>query len=367
MLKRNIITVVIALLLSAASNNAFGHDIEVKNYDGVTIYYNYINDGTELEVTYKTNTYNSYSGIVVIPEEITYMNRTRKVTTIGTSAFAECSGLTSVTIGNAVTHIGISAFQKCSGLASVTIGNAVTTIGFNAFEECFSLTSVAIPNSVTTIGDDAFSECIRLASVTIGNAVTTIGSYAFWGCISLTSVIIPNSVTTIGNYAFEYCSRLTSVTIPNSVTTIGDKAFDRCDNIKEVVSLIEDPREITDKNSDFRIFSLNTFNNATLYVPVGTIDKYKATAGWQDFQFIGDGIPTSILTLKSAYGLIQQDGKALTVSGAPAGTPIAVYDLSGRLINSAKAVEGTTRIDAVTADKVVIVRAGERTVKVAMK
>ena len=74
---------------------ASAHDIEVKNADGVTIYYYYINDGTELAVTYRSSfssTYNDYTGNVVIPDEVTYMNRTRKVTSIGKDAFSRCSG-----------------------------------------------------------------------------------------------------------------------------------------------------------------------------------------------------------------------------------------------------------------------------------
>ena len=107
----------------------------------------------------------------------------------------------------------------------IIIGDGVTTIGRSAFEDCSSLTSVTIPNSVTTIGNSAFSYCSHLTSVTIPNSVTTIGGSAFDGCNSLTSVTIPNSVTTIGNGAFNNCTSLTSVTIPNSVTTIGISAF----------------------------------------------------------------------------------------------------------------------------------------------
>ena len=151
-MKHSNLTLLLTVLLSMIGAKTFAHDIEVKNADGITIYYNYINDGIELAVTFRGSRYDSYSkeysGNVVIPEEVTYMNRTRKVTSIGSNAFRGCSSLTSVIIPNSVTSIGFSVFSGCSVLTSVTIGNSVTSIGDWAFQGLSGLTSVTDRKSV---------------------------------------------------------------------------------------------------------------------------------------------------------------------------------------------------------------------------
>ena len=215
------------------------HDIEVNNTDGVTIYYNYINGGTELEVTYKGDVWTSssekYQDNVVIPEEVSYMNNILKVTRIGLSAFAYSRELTSVKIPNSVTNIDKYAFGQCRSLTSITIPNSVTNIGHGAFQGCSGLTSVTIPSIVTSIGNSAFASCFGLTSVTIGNSVTNIGAKAFSQCSRLTSVTIPNSVMSIGSDAFYGCSDLYSVTFGSGLTSVGNNAFSDCSSIKKVI------------------------------------------------------------------------------------------------------------------------------------
>lgn len=131
---------------------------------------------------------------------ITDVYLSNEVTSIGRSAFADCTSLTSVTIPNSVTRISYSAFRVCSGLTSITIPNSVTYIGEWAFATCWSLTNITIPSSVTRIDDYAFQGCSGLTSFTIENG--EIGSEVFWRCRGLKRIDIGSGVTKIEDMAF---------------------------------------------------------------------------------------------------------------------------------------------------------------------
>ena len=253
-------------LFLAVTTLTWAYDLAV---DG--IYYNRNPDGTSVYVTYKTTSYNSYSGTVVIPSTITYDGITYDVTSIGNRAFYNCSDLTSITIPSCIASIGNSAFYGCAGLTSVRIPNSITSIGSYTFYGCSGLKAVSIPKSVTDIGNSAFGYCSSLVSVIIPNSVKSIGERAFRWCTGLTSVTIPNSIAAIGSSAFYDCTSLTIVdfasienlceikfsdsysnplfyanhlyvkgqevneaVIPDGVTNIGDFAFLNCTGMTSV-------------------------------------------------------------------------------------------------------------------------------------
>lgn len=266
----------IALLTSLWAS---AYSFEVNN-----IYYNIIDSRQRtVEVTYKTNSYNSYSGEVVIPEKVTTywggLNTEFTVIGIGNYAFRQCTNLSSIDIPATIASIGnlafynsylneinihdLSSWMSISNLSALTNADGSRNLMLDGSE----LKNLVIPEGVTSIPSYVFSRFRNIASVSIPTSVTSIDNRAFLSCSGITSIvvdpnntvydsrnnsnavikkegdvlvlgckktIIPSSVTSIGSYAFYGCSDLTSVTIPSSVTGIGSNAFGDCYGLTSV-------------------------------------------------------------------------------------------------------------------------------------
>lgn len=75
--------------------------------------------------------------------------------------------ITAVVVEGTVTSVGSSAFKDCTALTSVTIADGVEYIESAAFNGCTALTEANIPESVTYIKLGAFKNCTALTEVTI--------------------------------------------------------------------------------------------------------------------------------------------------------------------------------------------------------
>ena len=101
-MKQKLLLLLVALLPVVA--NAYDAKI-----DGIY----YILSRGDATVTYRDDSFNSYSGTVEIPATVTFNGKTYTVRRIGERAFRNCTGLTSVTIPNSVTNIDYFAFDRC--------------------------------------------------------------------------------------------------------------------------------------------------------------------------------------------------------------------------------------------------------------
>ena len=208
--------------------------------------YAYADDSATKGLSIENGRVKDYSGTstnVVIPSYY----KGCKVTSIGSSAFSGCIGLTNVTIPNTVTSIGGSAFYNCSGLTSITIPDSVTSIGSSAFKDCSNLTSMTLPfvgaSKTTSNGyDQVFGYIFGYDTTNSSSSSVSGATYQYYGNSKYYHYYIPTSINSviitvrgeIPSYAFYNCTGLTSVTIGNSVTSIGSSAFGNCYKLIEV-------------------------------------------------------------------------------------------------------------------------------------
>ena len=234
-MKRNLLFLLMTLVLPIG---ACAYDAYING-----IYYNF--SGNEAEVT-SSNNPGSYSGILVIPEFVGKDEKTYRVTSIGEEAFLDCRTLTSITIPNYLTHIGSYAFFGCRSLTEVHI-------------------------------KDMEAWC----KITFGESHSNPLYYAkhlYMNGQEIKDLTIPDSIATINNYAFYNCSDLKTITLPGSITSIGHDAFSWCSSLTDVYC---DANEVPEAVSS--AFPYASLKSATLHVPAGSIDKYKAQSPWSNF------------------------------------------------------------------------------------
>ena len=208
--------------------------------------------------------------------------------------FAKCSTLSSIEIPANVETIDACVFQDCINLSVVTFeqgsklkefGDGYAKTGYRpfvtgAFANCTALKSIQIPANVEKIGVGTFKNCSQLSSVTFepDSKLKTIGGYCDGNWSS--------EVGTKHYGAFADCEALTNIELPASLTAINSVAFSNCRKLIDVYCTALTPPTIKTGSS-------GTFTNissaARFYVPLESVDAYKAATGWEKYanQIVG--------------------------------------------------------------------------------
>ncbi|MCR5851304.1 MAG: leucine-rich repeat protein [Bacteroidaceae bacterium] len=256
------------------------------------------------------------------------------------SLIKDSEHLKKVTLGEVFTEVPYAMFYGCTQLQEVNISPNAKSVGKEAFSRCEALTSIDLPEGIETIDEEAFYYCKALEQIGLPKTLKVIGGNAFTNCDAFSSFTIPASVDSIGPNILADCDNLKRIDIAYSpeplkyycpsqfqnalrsapidtlytdryidgglsdnrtlkklyvgpnVTALHDYNFSDCYNIDEVFSL--NPVPPTCEGSS--VFYSGTKQNATLHVPVGSLDTYKEAYIWKDFFNIVDDITNGELS-----------------------------------------------------------------------
>lgn len=190
-----------------------------------------------------------------------------------------------ITFGNKVTTLG-SVCEGCKNLTSVVLPKSIKSLTYSSFGGCTSLET--IKGEGVELIDRSFWNCSSLTTIDMPN-LKVIEGYAFANCTSLKSMKLPQGLIMLGNSdldcVFENCSNLESITLPATLQSIGSNSyyassslFKGCSALKNIIVSNPVPVAIAETN-----FDATTYINATLRVPIGSLEAYKNADGWKNF------------------------------------------------------------------------------------
>lgn len=293
------------------------------------------------------------------------------------------------------------------------------------FSACTSLEQVIVEEGayITSISSECFSNCFKLKSIDLKEGLTSISSSAFYKCTSLDSIYIPSSVTSISSYAFSEATNIKKVVSasdsPNAIgeafpgivyltstlcVPIGAKSkYEKTTGWKEFSNIIEIK---TDEKPPFQQCEMPIINYSngkillncntpgvtyhyTLSAPdvannsissngiinlkgkydifaYATAEGYKpsntvtATLYW-----LNANLETDNINQAQTRGIVvSSDNGIISISGLDNNEKVSFYSTEGTVLGSQKAIDGRVSYAVGTAQKIIIVKIGDNSIKV---
>lgn len=151
-------------------------------------------------------------------------------------------------------------------------------------------THFKIPEGVQNIGDRAFLGNKHLTELILPEHVRNISVCSFHACAELQRFTIRGPVKEIPWRAFDGCPKLETVDLPATVESIAGFAFAGCKKLRKLTVRALEPPVFEMDNSesgttDFDwAFNDVNLSKCALYVPAGSITKYRNAIGWNRFK-----------------------------------------------------------------------------------
>ncbi len=195
-----------------------------------------------------------------------------------------------ITVPAQVTHNGVQyrvkgvddySFFYCSKLTGITVSEGIEYWGDNQLVRSTSITKLILPSTITNMKEVPYAYCSgfsKLKTVQLPPSVEAIADSAFCSCTALVSLTVPEGCKRLGRYALQRANNLPALTLPSTLIEIGENCFASCSKLKEIHVKAVTPPTMA---SDFEYAA-----KATLYVPQGTADAYKADEKWGQFSKI---------------------------------------------------------------------------------
>lgn len=335
---------------------------------------------------------------------LSHITLPESVTEVGSGVF-RASGIVNFNFPKKLQYISYDMFRSCTSLLEIIIPETVKEIRNRAFEYCLHLRKAVLPETLESVGEHVFSDCSSLEEINIPGNLKTVGDYMLYGCESITSIVIPEGIEEIGNSSFRNCTNLESLQLPQSIINIGGDFIYGCKSLKNLtvyhqVSGISQtafhgcsldelhfyravlPKWIQVTNPPSPVIDKD--NDCTLYVPVGSVDTYKASSEWNVFKNIVGEEVTEMLNYQISFparivgGNLMVNGESpQTLMEFAMGSKVEItpvpkdgYHLHALLLNdqdvTADMLNGSYAIENLDANYIVDVKFAENPVKLSL-
>lgn len=214
----------------------------------------------------------------------------------------EDSPISITSIPEGTKRIGAYSLSNIKEIEIITLPTGLEEIGNGAFEGC-PIKTVDIPS----LGDwlrisfgnytanplfrgnvELVADGVTISDIDIPSDITEVKSYAFMNYLNVASITISGGVKEIGAQAFSGCTNVRTMSLGENLEKIGMNAFQEID-FTDITSLATTPPSLSGN-----VFSNTAFSDASLKVPIGSVDAYRKDRTWNKFNNISETPATGI-------------------------------------------------------------------------